>query len=190
MPSCATPHTTGSTITLVASSRPPRPTSTMQASAVCSAKARKAAVVVTSKKLALTPSAMSSTRARYPASGASSINWPATRMRSLNRTRWGEVKTWTLLPSASMAARRKAQVEPLPLVPATWKTGGSARCGSPSRSSRRVIRSSPNMSAPGESAQSRSSCAWTCGSSETAWSAIARAPGWRGRNQAAARGRR
>ena len=45
------------------------------------------------------------------------------RMRSLKRTRCGLVKAWTLWPLASSAARRKATVEPLPLVPATWKTG-------------------------------------------------------------------
>ena len=51
---------------------------------------------------------------------------PAMRMRSLKRTRCGLVKAWTLWPAASSAARRNATVEPLPLVPATWNTGGSA----------------------------------------------------------------
>ena len=45
------PQTSGSAMTLVASSRPPSPTSTMQASAGTRAKARKAAAVVASKKL-------------------------------------------------------------------------------------------------------------------------------------------
>ena len=56
MPSCAMPVTSGRATTLVASSRPPSPTSTMQASAGVRAKARKAAAVVTSKKLAPMPS--------------------------------------------------------------------------------------------------------------------------------------
>ena len=36
------------------------------------------------------------------------------------------------LPAASSMARRNAIVEPLPLVPATWITGGSRSCGRPS----------------------------------------------------------
>jgi hypothetical protein len=40
--------------------------------------------------------------------------------------------TCTGQPAASPMARRKAQVLPLPLVPATWTTGGSESCGSPS----------------------------------------------------------
>ena len=62
---------------------------------------------------------------------SSSISRPAIRMRSLKRTRCGLVKAWTLWPAASSAARRKATVEPLPLVPATWNTGGSRSCGRP-----------------------------------------------------------
>ena len=85
------------------------------------------------------------------ASCASSISRPARRMRSLKRTRCGLVKTCAESPAASIAARRKAQVDPLPLVPATWNTGGSARSGWPSRSSSAAIRSSPSVSAPGES---------------------------------------
>ena len=69
-----------------------------------------------------------------------------------------------LSPAASIAARRKAQVEPLPLVPATWRTGGSRRSGLPRRASRAVMRSSPSMSAPGDSVASRSSWRWTAGS--------------------------
>ena len=40
------------------------------------------------------------------------------------------------------SARSNASVEPLPLVPATWTTGGSARSGWPSAASSRSIRPS------------------------------------------------
>ena len=60
------PPTNGRSITLVASSRPPSPTSTMQASAGVRAKARKATAVVTSKKLG----SMSSLASRTSASKA------------------------------------------------------------------------------------------------------------------------
>src|SRR3954470_2026522 len=73
-----------------------------------------------------------------------------------------------------MAVRRRAQVEPLRLVPATWSTGGSARSGLPSRSSRAAIRSRPRLSLPGDSLASLSSWAWTAGSSERARSATSR----------------
>src|SRR3979409_810917 len=39
-------------------------------------------------------------------------------------------------------ARAKAQTEPLPLVPATWITGGSLSCGLPRADSSRRMRSS------------------------------------------------
>ena len=130
------PQTSGRSMTLVASSRPPRPTSRMQASAGVRAKARKATAVVDLEEARLDAVAGVEhfARARRRAR-SSSISLPAIRMRSLKRTRCGLVNMWTVWPAASSAARRKAQVEPLPLVPATWKTGGSASCGRPSRSS-------------------------------------------------------
>ena len=90
------------------------------------------------------------TSASKASSASSSISAPATRMRSLKRTRCGLVKAWTVSPAASIAARSKATVEPLPLVPATWKIGGSWSCGRPSRSSSAAIRSSPSRSPAGE----------------------------------------
>ena len=62
-----------------------------------------------------------SLRVRIAASSSSSISRPAIRIRSLKRTRCGLVKAWTLWPLASSAARRKATVEPFPLVPADVK---------------------------------------------------------------------
>ena len=48
-----------------------------------------------------------------------------------------------------------AMVEPLPLVPATWITGGSLRSGCPSAASSRHIRSSERSISLGCSASSR-----------------------------------
>src|SRR5436309_7300410 len=48
-----------------------------------------------------------------------------------------------------------AMVEPLPLVPATWITGGSRRCGSPSAARMRHIRSSDRSMRLGCSCVSR-----------------------------------
>ena len=96
----------------------------MQRSAGTRAKSRKAAAVIASNTviwlLAFTASISSSAWAR----SSSETSAPARRIRSLKRTRCGEVKTWTRKPAASAMARRKAQVLPLPLVPATWITGG------------------------------------------------------------------
>ena len=166
------PQARGFSMTLVASSRPPSPTSMIAASAGERAKARKATAVVASKKLGSMPLLASRTSFSSAASWPSSISWPAIRMRSLKRTRCGLVKAWILWPAASSAARRKAQTEPLPLVPATWNTGGSASCGRPRRSSRRVIRSRPRRSPPGDNFASKSSSAWTAGSAERAKSGI------------------
>src|ERR1700744_4566434 len=56
-------------------------------------------------------------------------------------------------------ARAKAQAEPLPLVPATWITGGSFRCGLPSAPRRRRMRSSARSIFLGCSANRRFSTA-------------------------------
>ena len=53
--------------------------------------ARKAATVVISKKVIGWPALTSSHSVRISSSVWSSISWPATRMRSLNFTRCGEV---------------------------------------------------------------------------------------------------
>ena len=83
------PVTAGSAMTLVASSRPPKPTSTIVAAAGVRAKARKAAAVVTSKKLGRISPALSSTSLNSAASASSSISVPASLIRSLKRTRCG-----------------------------------------------------------------------------------------------------
>ena len=83
----------GRSMTFVASSTPPRPTSMMARSAGVSDMARKAAAVVLSNTVAsLSVSAMTaSIRSRIAFRWSSSISLPANRIRSLNRTRWGEV---------------------------------------------------------------------------------------------------
>jgi hypothetical protein len=76
---------------LVASSRPPSPTSSSTASAGVSAKARNAAAVVISKKVIGAPRFAASQVSRRLISRSSSISSPASRMRSLKRERCGEV---------------------------------------------------------------------------------------------------
>ncbi len=56
------------------------------------------------------------------AASASEMFSPFTRMRSPKLTRWGEVKSPVLYPAARATDSAKAQVEPLPFVPATWMT--------------------------------------------------------------------
>ncbi len=58
-------------------------------------------------------------------------------------------------PPASRIARMVAMVEPLPLVPATWITGGSRRSGCPNAASRRWIRPSDKSMVRGCSARKR-----------------------------------
>ena len=125
----------GGGITLVASPRPPNPTSSTHKSAGAAANIWKAAAVITSNNVMGSPAFMASICAIVAFSMASDTISPATRNRSLNRIRCGEVNTCTRHPAASPIARRKAQVLPLPLVPATWMTGGRRRSGLPSLAS-------------------------------------------------------
>jgi hypothetical protein len=112
--------------TLVASSRPPRPTSMMQASAGCG-------------KGEEGGGGRDLEEAR--ADIAAGIEHFGEQRRELGIVdqRAGDADTLVEAdqmragvdmrgrsPAASIAARRKAQVDPLPLVPATWSTGGSA----------------------------------------------------------------
>ena len=76
---------------LVASSRPPSPVSSSTMSAGTRAKARNAAAVVISKKVIGASWLARSHSSSSTRSASSSINCPASRMRSWNRTRCGEV---------------------------------------------------------------------------------------------------
>src|ERR1700685_1693195 len=102
------------------------------------------------------PSLTRSTSPKVAQISSSEINSPAKRMRSWKRTRWGEMWVCTFRPCASSMAREKAQAEPLPLVPATWITGGNFKCGFPSSDNSRRIRSSARSIFLGCSAKSRS----------------------------------
>ncbi|MNL70535.1 hypothetical protein D3C87_1955520 [compost metagenome] len=76
-------------MTLVASSSPPRPTSIMARSAGVSLMATKAAAVVLSNTVASPDTA--SIRSSTAFNASSLIRVPASRIRSLKRTRCGEV---------------------------------------------------------------------------------------------------
>jgi hypothetical protein len=128
--------------TLVASSRPPMPTSSSVYSAAASANASSAAHVVASKKVMGSAWFSRSSRARRSTSAGSVMSSPATRMRSWKETRCGDVYACTRAPVASRPARTKAIVEPLPLVPATCTTGGRRFSGRSQRSSSASSRSS------------------------------------------------
>ena len=131
----------GRSMTLVASSRPPRPTSSRVQSAGVRAKARKAAQVVISKKVISSgrwrPRSVEqggqrrSRRSARPPGGCARGSG-----RGGARYRRGPVP-----PALSSPARSMARVEPLPLVPATWITGGRRRSGWPRAASRRSTRS-------------------------------------------------
>src|SRR5580698_7116730 len=117
------------------------------------------AAAVISKKVISRPWLISSTSSSSDTSASSEIGLPPRRMRSWKRTRCGEVWTCTFSPCASSMARAKAQAEPLPLVPATWITGGSFRCGLPREASSRRMRSSARSIFLGCSARRRLSTA-------------------------------
>jgi hypothetical protein len=87
--------TAGRSITLVASSRPPRPTSSKSASAGRAANNRNAAAVPISKAVMGSPALTRSQVVSASASASSSTSRPpsgcASRMRSWKRTKLGEV---------------------------------------------------------------------------------------------------
>ncbi len=105
--------------TFVASKRPPSPTSTIVASAGLSAKAKNAAAVNISKNVIWRPAFTRSQCSRIERKASSVIGASFRRTLSVKRTKWGDVYTLTEYPASFNKARRKAQVEPFPLVPAT-----------------------------------------------------------------------
>jgi hypothetical protein len=82
---------TGRSTTLVASNRPPSPTSSTSRSAGTVANRWKATAVVTSNTVIGAPALTRSTCSSASDSASSVTNSPASRMRSWKRTRWGEV---------------------------------------------------------------------------------------------------
>ena len=79
------------TMTLVASPRPPKPTSSTQSSAGFAANSTKAAAVMTSNTVIGAPAFTCSMCSSVSANVSSVTSAPAMRKRSLKRTRWGEV---------------------------------------------------------------------------------------------------
>jgi len=122
---------TSGVITLVESSRPPSPTSMTATSTPRAARSAKAMAVVASKKLASRRSISDCKKLVHSAKASSPIGMPSTSMRSRTDTRCGDVYSPTLRPRARSSAATKAQVDPLPLVPAMW-TEGKCRSGWPS----------------------------------------------------------
>ena len=125
------PQTSGRSTTLVASSRPPSPTSRMQASAGVSREGEEGDGGVDLEQAG----ADLVIGIEHPAHQLGEpcvldqLAGDADALVVADQVRAGEGVD--PVPAASSAARRKAQVEPLPLVPATWKTGGKRSCGRP-----------------------------------------------------------
>ena len=117
--------------TLVASSRPPRPTSTTARSTRARRNHDRAIAVAASKNVGgwVRPPARSSasvcpnTRAASSRSAGSSIAAPSTAKRSVIDVRWGEVYRPARYPASRRALAIIAATEPLPLVPATMMAG-------------------------------------------------------------------
>ena len=136
--------------TLVASCRPPMPTSTMATSTGASANFQIAMAVSTSKKLirglpcssirASTRSTMSLIWSQESTKSSSLSSWPSMAMRSLMRSRCGEVYRPVRMPYARQIASAMRAVEPLPFVPVMWITRNDSS-GWPNRSRMSVIRS-------------------------------------------------
>ena len=107
---------------------------------------RRATASASSKKVGgcSQPSASCFRKKISSASASGGIIFPFTRMRSENSTRWGEVNRPVTYPCALARASIMAQVEPFPLVPATWTTVASVRSASAAASSFPVL-SSPSL---------------------------------------------
>src|SRR5882724_6376802 len=129
--------THGSTI-FVASSLPPRPTSSTAKSTPTLAKYSNIMAVSISKKLgchgssprSTRPAAAASTRSNIMANSASLMGSPLICMRSFTRNKCGDVYSPTRYPAACAILASVAAVEPFPFVPAI-NTLCSRRCGLP-----------------------------------------------------------
>ncbi len=127
---------------LVASSRPPNPTSSTTVSTWDASKQRKAIAVSTSK--VVTPSIAATwgrSRSTSVTKLSSGIGSPPTRIRSRGSCRCGDVYSAVRCPAARSTRSIMAAVEPFPFVPATCTTRSRA-CGSPSRAIKARMRSS------------------------------------------------
>ena len=134
----------GVSMTLVGSNSPPSPTSSTATSTFSRANAVRVTAVMISDQLG--PSSMASAASRTSsvarARHSSETGTPLIWIRSLKRSRWGEVSRPVLYPAARRMLSAMAQALPLPLVPATW-TQGYRRWGLPKASIRMRMRWSP-----------------------------------------------
>src|SRR5690606_17334567 len=147
---------------LVASRRPPMPTSSTARSTPARAKRSRATAVTTSKKVAPSSVASGRTSATSAAISAALASSPSTRARSPTRCRWGLVNSPVRQPPACRAAASSRATLPLPLVPPTSAVR-KARCGEPRRASSSRIVPSPARAPKRWSAKSHangSSLAW------------------------------
>ena len=136
--------------TLVESSRPPSPVSTMARSTFCSLNSRKAIAVINSKKVGPIPCSLVSIFCTTGRSASTHFSIfandrisPFTLTRSPSSIRWGEVNRPTRYPCFRYTESSIVHTDPFPLVPATWMDA-NADCGFPSSWQNASIRSRPN----------------------------------------------
>ena len=129
--------------TLVASSLPPKPTSTMAISTRAWAKMRKANTVIISNGVNRMPAGSRSglIAATVSTTSPGETHRGPIRIRSQKSIRCGDVNKPALYPAALRMACNMAAVEPFPFVPAIC-TLGNWRCGSSPKRSASVVRSS------------------------------------------------
>ncbi len=146
MPIDTTPAASGSS-TLVASRRPPSPTSTTDTSTPARANISNAIAVVASKKVAWSASTIGSRRPIQSTTASSVTGVPSIRMRSRKSTRCGELYTPTRTPARLSSASSVAHTLPLPFVPPTWNacSDASGRSIAPRRA---CMRSRPSFHFP------------------------------------------
>ena len=106
--------------TLVESSRPPSPVSTTATSTPQARNQQKAIAVVISKKEKLCAVKKSRWRSTKSATNSLGIISPSTRIRSRKSIRCGEVYNPVRYPASISTEASMLEVEPFPLVPATW----------------------------------------------------------------------
>ena len=136
--------TSGSSITFVESSLPPRPTSKTTISHCCWAKCTSATAVMSSNSVGWSSmaSAASLTCKVTRVRSSRDMHAPSTRMRSSNAKRYGLVNRPVLYPARRSMHSVYAQTDPFPFVPATC-TNRSSSCGFPRRSNSSRVRSRP-----------------------------------------------
>ena len=137
---------TSGSVAFVASSRPPRPTSTTAISHPWRAKKSSASAVVTSNVVG-SPAARGRSRTKPRMRSTASLKShsemarPSTRTRSRYVCKCGLVYRPQRTPAAERMLASVAQVEPLPFVPATSAIR-NCRSGAPARSSSARVRPS------------------------------------------------